>query len=159
MGKQSNTKDFIAKAIDKHGDEYSYENVDYKNSLEKVEITCRDHGSFFQRPSAHLTGKGCSKCVGKHISLGVSSNTIEFVTRSNIIHNKRYDYSETEYVSSTKLVKITCKDHGIFEVSPSVHLLGANCPTCSKESGSSKRTSSTRDFIIKATGAIQPFGR
>ena len=40
------TEDFIARAKQIHGDTYDYSKVKYKNSVSKVEIICREHGSF-----------------------------------------------------------------------------------------------------------------
>lgn len=56
------TQDFIEKAVNKKGDEYTYENVDYQGSQIDVNITCKIHGSFWQNPSNHLQGAGCPKC-------------------------------------------------------------------------------------------------
>ena len=45
-----------------HGNKYDYSKVVYKNAHEKVEIICPKHGSFFQKPNAHLNGCGCPQC-------------------------------------------------------------------------------------------------
>ena len=50
-----------------HGDKYIYDKVNYINSITKVEIICKIHGSFFQRPDSHLRGKGCKHCNNKTI--------------------------------------------------------------------------------------------
>ena len=55
--------DFISRAIEMYGDKYDYSKVDYKTSHDKVEIVCKRHGSFFQRPYDHLNGHGCPKCA------------------------------------------------------------------------------------------------
>lgn len=55
--------EFITRAKELYGDEYDYSKVDYKTTHEKVEIVCRKHGSFFQRPYDHLNGHGCPKCA------------------------------------------------------------------------------------------------
>ena len=59
------TPDFLEKCKTVHGDTYLYDNVSYKNSETKVEIICREHGSFYQKPYNHLHGKGCPRC-SKH---------------------------------------------------------------------------------------------
>lgn len=57
------TKDeFIKNAIDKHGDKYDYSLVNYINSSKKIIIICKEHGSFEQRASNHLRGRGCYSC-------------------------------------------------------------------------------------------------
>lgn len=57
-------EEFIERAIEIHGDKYSYESVQYTTYLRDVEITCKEHGSFFQSPCNHIAGKGCPKCCG-----------------------------------------------------------------------------------------------
>lgn len=45
-----------------HGDTYDYSKVQYANCRTKVEIVCKEHGSFLQTPNSHLRGDGCPKC-------------------------------------------------------------------------------------------------
>lgn len=45
-----------------HNDKYTYENLIYTGNRDKLEITCRKHGSFFQRADLHLSGGGCPEC-------------------------------------------------------------------------------------------------
>lgn len=54
--------DFIEESTKIHDSKYDYSKVEYNNSQEKVCIICPEHGEFWQRPAAHRTGKGCSKC-------------------------------------------------------------------------------------------------
>lgn len=53
---------FIEKAKEKHKDNYCYNNAEYRNSKEKVKISCTIHGEFEITPNAHLQGQGCKKC-------------------------------------------------------------------------------------------------
>lgn len=55
--------EFINKAVSVHGTKYDYSKVIYIGSKDKVEIVCRDHGSFYQTPHSHIILKqGCPKC-------------------------------------------------------------------------------------------------
>jgi len=56
------TKKFVRKAIEKYGDRYGYDRVDYKNSRSKIIIGCKIHGGFLQSPNVHLSGSGCPRC-------------------------------------------------------------------------------------------------
>ena len=58
------TKDeFISDAVLVHGNRYDYTNSIYTGVFEKLEITCKIHGSFSQSPDAHVNGgAGCPKC-------------------------------------------------------------------------------------------------
>lgn len=56
--------EFIDEAKSIYGDRYSYENVTYVNTREKVSIICKNHGGFLQRPSHHIfLENGCPKCA------------------------------------------------------------------------------------------------
>lgn len=59
------TDEFLTKAINKHGNKYSYEKTVYFNSKTLVTITCFHHGDFKQAPYNHLEcTTACPKCVG-----------------------------------------------------------------------------------------------
>ena len=55
------TEQFIVDAKNVHGDKYDYSLVDYKGKKVKVDIVCKTHGVFQQRPNEHLTGNDCRK--------------------------------------------------------------------------------------------------
>ena len=59
----SNTQEFIEKANVVHEGRYNYENVNYINCKEKVNIVCSIHGDFRQPPQSHLRGSGCPTCA------------------------------------------------------------------------------------------------
>lgn len=56
-------KCFSIKAMQIHGDKYSYEFVNYIKSYTKIKILCPIHGIFEQLPNAHLEGHECKKCA------------------------------------------------------------------------------------------------
>jgi cytochrome c2 len=56
------TEEFIKESIEKHGDNYDYSKVEYKNTKENVIILCKEHGEFLQTPSNHLKGTRCPLC-------------------------------------------------------------------------------------------------
>ena len=56
------TEYFINMALEKHNYKYTYENVIWVTATDKVAITCKEHGVFWQTPNNHLDGKGCDKC-------------------------------------------------------------------------------------------------
>ncbi len=121
------TEDFIQKAIQKHGDKYAYEEVEYVSAEDKVRIRCKDHGIFEQRASSHLSGHGCPECSGA----GKLTREI-FIEKARKIHGDKYCYEEVEYIGSQCKVMIRCKDHGgIFWITPRNHLRGMSCPVCS----------------------------
>jgi len=56
--------------------------------------------------------------------------TEEFIKKSKIIHNNKYNYSNVNYNGIYKKVDIICPVHGIFNQSPKHHLNGKGCGLC-----------------------------
>lgn len=124
--KKYTTKEWINDAIKVHGHKYDYSLVKYKNKKTKVKIVCTEHGPFEQEACSHLQNHACPKCAGCKIS-----NTKDFIEKSNLIHNSKYNYSKTNYKNAHIKIIITCKKHGDFEQTPNKHLSGRGCPKCS----------------------------
>lgn len=57
-------EDFLKDCAAVHGDRYDYSKVEYFRALDKVEIVCKEHGSFWQVANDHLLGRGCAACAG-----------------------------------------------------------------------------------------------
>ncbi|BDX38891.1 hypothetical protein CYCD_22460 [Tenuifilaceae bacterium CYCD] len=138
--KKLTQNEFILRARQVHGNKYDYSRVIYKNYETKVEIICKEHGSFHQKPHRHLDNGGCPVCGGSN-----PLDTNQFIERARLVHGDRYDYSKTVYYNSKTKVEIICKEHGSFWQSPSGHLIGYNCRKCSGNDNLS-----TTEFIKKA---------
>ena len=140
------TKDFIKKAKEKHGNKYDYSKVEYVDSKTKVCIICPIHGEFWQLPNNHLRGKGCSKCKG-----GVKLTNEEFIKKANIKFKNFFNYSKVNYTNATTPIIITCPIHGDFWQTPQSHLHSTyGCPSCALAYRVAKRQSNTKNFIEKA---------
>lgn len=61
--KRSSKEQFVTKAKETHGDRYDYSKVVYINSISKVEIICKEHGSFWQKANNHIFNRGCPNCI------------------------------------------------------------------------------------------------
>ena len=69
----------------------------------------------------------------------------EFIEKSNIIHNNKFDYSNTKQFKSQKdKVTIKCPNHGEIIVNVHNHLNGSDCMDCS---GNTKRN--TKSFLVE----------
>ena len=121
--------DFIQESIKIHGDKYDYSLVEYIKSSEKVTIICREHGSFEQRASNHLRGRGCYDCKKTR-----KYDSEKFIGLSNKVHNSKYLYDKVIYNGSHNDVIITCLEHGDFSQSPTNHLSGKGCGKCATDS-------------------------
>lgn len=60
-----------------------------------------------------------------------------------LVHGNKYDYSLVKYVNYYTKVKIICSIHGIFDMSPDIHLRSANCPKCIGH-----YTPTTEEFLV-----------
>lgn len=127
---KSNSQENIIKMFkEKHGDKYGYERVVYLSLDSKVEIYCKHHKEYFwQTPSHHKRGSGCTKCCREKALI----NQSEILNRFKSVHGDKYDYSETVYVLAKQKLKIKCRTHGDFWQLASDHSNGRGCPICSK---------------------------
>lgn len=82
------TETFILKAREVHGTTYSYDNVSYSKSWNKVLITCPNCGDFEQTPNNHLSGKGCRTCRG----YGFDSKLPAILYYLKVTHNNQTLY-------------------------------------------------------------------
>lgn len=57
-------EEFVERATALHAGKYSYERAAYAGFARNLEISCSDHGTFFQTPCNHMQGKGCPRCSG-----------------------------------------------------------------------------------------------
>lgn len=97
---------FIDNANSIHLNKYDYSIVEYINNKTHIEIICKNHGSFFQRPDNHLQGNGCPNCCSskgeKIIESFLSNNKINFEPQKKFDECKykyklRFDFYLPEY--------------------------------------------------------------
>ena len=50
----------------------------------------------------------------------------------NKIHNNIYEYDYSTYINNSSKMRIICKEHGEFWLTPEIHKRGRGCPKCSK---------------------------
>lgn len=132
---RSNTERFIKLSKLKHGDRYDYGKSVYVDVKTKIEIICRTHGSFYQRPGSHfIYGHGCAECAKEGSKLGIE----KFIEISNNVHSHKYDYSNSIYIGNKVKLEIICPSHGSFYQKPNSHMSGGGCPSCISSKGESK---------------------
>ncbi len=149
--KKLTTEEVIKKITAKY--DYDTSLVDYKNANEKICLICHhkdnegvEHGKFYVTTGHLRDGHGCPKCgIEKRINKR-KSKIEDFIKKAKNIHGDKYDYSKVKYVNSHTKVCIICPIHGEFWQTPASHLMGRNCPKCSKPCY--KYT--TEDFVKKA---------
>ena len=122
------TEEFIQKSKEIHGDLYTYEKTSYVRNNTPVTITCRLHGDFTQLPTNHLlNGTGCNECR----SITLSYTTESYIKKASLVHDNKYNYSQTVFSGGSNKISIICPEHGEFFKEASDHLRGRGCNNCS----------------------------
>lgn len=123
----SNIDAFIASAKAVHGDTYDYSACQYERATKPINIICRNHGIFRQRPRDHVNStNGCPKCAGNQ-----KLTTEEFIGRAANRWGGLYSYDRSVYVTGKDKITVTCHKHGDFQITASYHLADGGCPHCS----------------------------
>ena len=92
---------FIERANKIHNYKYLYENVVMNGVYNHVNIICKKHGEFLQKPSDHLSGCGCPKCWKANYSKQsiLYLNFIALLNKINIQHAE----NGNEYIIDGKI--------------------------------------------------------
>ncbi len=90
----NNINIFIDMSNKKHNFIYDYSNVNYKNNHTKVNIICKTHGEFKQRPNDHLKGVGCPICNNSKGEMKIRL----FLEENNIRFNTQYRFSDCKNI-------------------------------------------------------------
>jgi hypothetical protein len=127
---------FIKEAIEKHGNKYTYELVNYRTENDKVKILCVFHKYYFDiTPNSHLSGSGCGcwDCGRIKQAIACMKTQEQFINESIKIHGNKYTYELIDYKGDAIKVEIyctLCKIH--FPQTPHHHIRGQGCPYCCK---------------------------
>jgi len=91
---RSNTKEFIEKTKNIHGNKYDYSKVNYVGKENKVIIICSKHGEFNQTPHNHLSGNGCPICRESKGEIKIR----EFLIKNNISFIAQKRFNDCRYI-------------------------------------------------------------
>ena len=127
-----------------HSNKYDYSQVQYLNSMEKIQIICPEHGPFFQKPNDHKQGIGCPNC-----NISKPKTQEETIEQFINVHNDKYDYSKVQYINTKTKVQIICPEHGSFFQQPNNHKQGAGCPSCNINSKEEFLINLFKEYNIK----------
>ena len=114
MGKAQSLKldEFISRAIKKHGNLYSYKNIDnFINGKSYINIFCQKCNKYFkQQAKMHLQGSNCPKCANlisnpekeivefiKSLGIEVIENTRKIITNPNTGRGRELDIFIPKY--------------------------------------------------------------
>jgi len=151
---ERNKINFIKNANDKYNFKYNYSEFDYVGYDIPSKIICPIHGLFFKSLHYHITSKyGCPKCGNdgrEFLKFKYDQNS--FIEKSNIIHNYKYDYSQSIYNGTTKEIEIICPSHGKFKLKRSIEHIcvkSRGCPKCGVKSRGKIYKLSQEDLLKK----------
>lgn len=146
MPRKMTRQEFVEKAQAKFDGYYSYDKVEYVNSVTKVTVTCSKHGDFSIRPNDHLSMKGCRKCADERHANRSRLTREEFIDKARQIHGDKYSYDKVEYKACKIKVAIICPVHGVFYQTPGNHLQGYGCNACGYDATAKKNTAEDTRF-------------
>lgn len=146
MPKKMTIDELKQKVKSVHGDKYEYDFDTFSGCHSPMKIKCHTHGDFWQKPSKHMHGQGCSKCSKGMISVA------EFKSMASKAHRNKYDYSKVEFESFSKAkITIGCPLHGWFEQGAFIHLKRGNgCPKCGDARARDAKVKSFGEFLKDA---------
>jgi Zn finger protein HypA/HybF involved in hydrogenase expression len=134
-------EEYLKRCVEKHGNKYGLQHIEYARTSSKVKVECYEHGIFHVHAGTFMRGTGCAKCAYEYNGLKHRVTQEDFITRSREIHGEAYDYKTVVYTKSDVKVKIWCNAcANEFEMTPEAHLVGQGCRTCGyKRNGLAKR--------------------
>lgn len=131
---------YLEKCKAKYGDRFQYDLTDFKGlAKSKIKITCPIHGEFIASARSHILNKdstGCKKCSFELMGKKQACSYIECIEKCNKKHNFVYDYpeyNEFTYINNRSILEIICRQHGLFKLKVTSHLIGRGCPECMRE--------------------------
>lgn len=133
--KRRSLSEVIKLANEVHNNKYDYSLIqEYKTDRINYPISCPEHGVFYQSFNRHIKGKqGCPVCGRIKCSNARRDTFEDFVRKAKLTHGEKYQYNDTNYISTDSKIGITCPTHGVFYMEPGNHITGQGCPKCFRE--------------------------
>jgi len=150
MSKKLSTAERIQQSHKIHNSKYDYSLWPSDVKLATlVDIICPEHGKFEQTIKNHITaGHGCRLCHNDRLGKQRKLPTAHFITKSNEMHNNKYDYSMWDSnISSADIVDIVCLVHGTFAQRVNKHMSGDGCPVCKQDTLSKAMKKDVSHFL------------
>lgn len=75
----------------------------------------------------------------------------EFISKSNIVHGNKYNYTQSVYINNSTKLRVICPAHGAFEIRAQGHMSGKGCMSCAIELRRKLKQLNTSEFIRRST--------
>jgi len=149
--KRIDQEEFLRRAKEAHKkSDYDFSESKYNTQYEYVTVLCKDHGCFDIKPYNLWNGVGCAKCAIEINNNKRKRNWENLKDELNLLHQDKYDYSNTIFTGMDKHFFVDCLLHGKFKILPANHLyLKGGCPKC-KLINMGKRASLNNTYSNKA---------
>lgn len=137
---------FAEEVRQQSGGKYEVDVTTYKGLHRVVRAVCADHGPFAVKAMRLLyRSQGCSGCEkekrataarlnvtrGAASKAKVANNRNRFLARAKGVHGDAYSYDMDTYTKHRAKMRVTCKAHGDFWMTPEHILKGSGCARCS----------------------------
>lgn len=145
----------LSRFVATHGAKYGYEKAIYRTQQTPVQILCKEHGYFWQKPEFHWSGAGCTMCFHEHKRGASQKDTLEsFTTKVKNTFGTGITVLAQEYVNSQAAVDVTCNKHGgVLSTRANWLVNGSNpCPKCNHMK--SKKEQDVADFLSIFTPVV-----
>ena len=117
------------------GDRFQYDFTGYRCLRDDILITCSVCNRTWAATATnhvHPTDpRGCIICGRKETGDSLRLSLDEFISKSNAIHDGKYDYTKFVYVNNSTEGLVTCRIHGDYSIRPAYHFRGTGCGLCS----------------------------
>lgn len=144
---------FIDRSISIHNEKYDYSLVSYNTLIDPVEIICKKHGIFKQKPREHIRGHGCPQCASTTISYisqqWLNTFNICLEKEYKILHETGY-FIVDGYDSSTNTVYEFYGDY--WHGNPKIFNLESINPSVDKTFGELYYNTLLREQVLKNMG-------
>jgi len=120
---------YLGQFKERYGDKYTYRPETIINSYTKIPIECPEHGLFYKSPYNH-TRYGCRLCGVKTSTTKRIITQEEYIDRCTKLYGDKYDLSETIYTGHANKIKVICRIHGPFYISPIEFIRNHGCQKC-----------------------------
>ncbi len=138
---------FIKRSEDKHGKRYDYSKIrEGVRSDHQVSVGCPVHGFFLQNAKHHMDGHGCKSCGATVRGRCHHLQLPDFIKRATYKFAGKYSYESVKLdQGAATTIRLTCQQHGTFDVKASDHLRGRGCLLCGEG-----RKHTTKSFVVRA---------
>lgn len=130
-GKNIPREEFIKACVDKFGDKFDFDNMNYTKSYEKISgIFCKDCGQEVKHTGTILLQEGCKGCAVEKRRLAYEEKVKKL---SKEVHGDKFEFLGGRSAEKGKrhYMTLKCKDCGYeFEQRSDHHLDGQGCPQC-----------------------------